>query len=460
MYQYKGFDDTIAAIATPMGLGGIAIVRLSGKGALSVLEKIFADGLRRPASGWPGFTARHGWIARAGGKAVDEVLVTVMRAPKSYTGEDAAEISCHGGFAAVRATLELCLENGARLAEPGEFTKRAFLNGRIDLAQAEAVLDVISAGTEMSLRAGVGQLKGELSCALEAVRQQLLHVLAGIEAFLNFPEDGTDVRPEESLPEEVAAALQGIDRLLSTAGSGRILREGLKVVICGKPNVGKSSLLNALLREPRAIVTDIAGTTRDTLEESANIDGIPLRLVDTAGILIPRDQVEEEAVRRARAMVESADMVLMVVDGSRELDASDRDILAAIPNRHVVVVCNKSDLPRAAEIDDLGALAAVPVSALTGEGMDSLKAALLRVALDGRPVDIQGAVVSNLRHIEALRQARGMLARAKESAEEAKSPEFVAEDIKSAVNALDAITGRNVDQDVVDEIFSRFCIGK
>ena len=458
MYQYKGFEDTIAAIITPSGTGGVGIVRLSGTDAFMILEKVFAGKKSSTPSSWRTFTVHHGWIKASAGEVLDEALVSVMRAPKSYTCEDVAEISCHGGPAAVRAVLELCLEQGARLAHPGEFTKRAFLNGRIDLAQAEAVLDVISAKTDAALRASERQLKGELSTELDALRAVLLQVLAGIEAVLNFPEDDTDAGQGEELRLDIVAARLRLAGLLSTAKSGRILKEGIKVVICGKPNVGKSSLLNALLRAPRAIVTDVAGTTRDVLEEMANIDGIPVNLVDTAGILAPRDKIEQEAVRRSRASVESADIVLLVLDQSAPLDDEDLALMAEIKNPHVIFVWNKADLAPAGNKAEVRS--SVRVSAMTRQGLGELKAMMVGIALDGQGFDGRSLVINDMRHVEALRRAESALARAEATAADNKSFEFSAEDIKIAVNELDAITGRNVDDDVIEKIFSKFCIGK
>ena len=457
MYQYKGFEDTIAAIITPAGTGGVGIVRLSGTEAFAILARVFAAKSGVPSS-WPAFTVHYGWIKALSGEVLDEALVSVMRAPKSYTCEDVVEISGHGGPAAVRAVLELCLENGARLAQPGEFTKRAFLNGRIDLAQAEAVLDVITARTDAALRASERQLKGELSTELDALRAVLLQILGGIEAVLNFPEDDTDAGQGEKLRLDITAARLRLNGLLATVRSGRVLREGVKVVICGKPNVGKSSLLNALLRAPRAIVTDVAGTTRDVLEELANIDGIPVNLVDTAGILTPRDKVEEEAVRRSRASVESADIVLLVFDQSLPLDAVDRALMAEIRHPHRVLVWNKADLVSAG--DNGAGPFSVRVSATTRQGLEELKEVMVRIALDGQGFEGRGLVINDMRHAEALRRAENALARAETAAAQNTSFEFSAEDIKIAVNALDAITGRNVDDDVLEQIFSRFCIGK
>jgi tRNA modification GTPase len=454
MYQYKGLEDMIAAIITPVGMGGVGIVRVSGKEAIGILAQIFVSRSKSDPKSWKTFTVHHGWVKTAAGDILDEALVTLMRAPKSYTCEDVVEISCHGGPAAVRAVLELCLTNGARLAQPGEFTKRAFLNGRIDLAQAEGVLDVINARTEAALRASERQLKGDLSVALEGLRQELLVILADIEAVINFPEDDTQGGQNEKLAQHINAVRTRLGELLATAKGGRILKEGIKVVICGKPNVGKSSLLNALLRAPRAIVTDVAGTTRDVLEEMANIDGIPVNLVDTAGILVPRDKVEEEAVRRSQASIESADIVLLVLDASRPLEKTDLELLNMIKNRHLLVVLNKSDLP--SKISDECSHPTVRVSAITRLGLDELKSVMVRMALDGEGFDGRGLVINDMRHAESLRRADEALVRVSKDV----SLEFSAENIKAAVNELDAITGRQVDDDVIDAIFSKFCIGK
>lgn len=458
MSPYPGSDDTIAAIITPAGTGGVGIVRLSGVGAFDAAGKIFQGRNSGSPSEWKGFSVHHGWVRDADGAIIDEALVTVMRAPKSYTCEDVAEISCHGGSAAVRAVLERCLENGARLARPGEFTKRAFLNGRIDLAQAEAVLDIISARTDAALRACERQLKGELSRELGALREELMTALAGIEALLNFPEDDTDAGQSQRIGTAVAGVRGRIGALLATARSGRILREGIRVVICGKPNVGKSSLLNALLRAPRAIVTDVAGTTRDIIEESANFDGIPVNLIDTAGILAPRDKVEEEAVRRSRASIEGADVVMAVLDTSRPLEEADRALLAGMRHPHVLIVGNKSDLPPA-PLPDLGRTV-LKVSAQSGAGLEELKALIVKTVLGGQGFDGRGLIINDLRHAEALRGAEAALGCAAATISTDDALEIAAEDIKAAVRALDVITGRQVDEDVIESIFSRFCIGK
>ncbi|MBF0485949.1 MAG: tRNA uridine-5-carboxymethylaminomethyl(34) synthesis GTPase MnmE [Candidatus Omnitrophica bacterium] len=469
MYQYKGQTDTIAAIATPPGPGGIGIVRLSGEKSLSILEHIFLARAQEGISSWKSHSARLGWIVRDLGKKdiLDEVLVMLMRSPKSYTTEDVVEIHCHAGAAVVRSVLELCLKQGARLAEPGEFTKRAFLNGRIDLAQAEAVADIIHAKTEAFLRASTHQLKGDLSTELEAIREGLLTALAGLEAIINFPDDAAASGHEESLLKMLSQMLRRVEALVLSAQSGRILKEGLRVVICGKPNVGKSSLLNAFLKEQRAIVTDVAGTTRDVLEETANIRGIPLTLVDTAGILTPRDKVEEEAVRRSRASIAGADIVLLVLDFSTPLESIDTELFKGIKNPHLIVVVNKTDLPRGLDVAKVSghfsSAEVVKISVMTKDGLEVLKDKMLELAVGKTGMDVQlghAIVVSNIRHVEALQSAREAIGHATTSLQEDLSFEFVSEDIKSAVNCLDAITGRNVDADMIDQIFEKFCIGK
>ncbi len=458
MYQYKGEDDTIAAIITPAGSGGVGIVRVSGKDTAGVVSRIFTGKSCGAPSEWRAYSIHYGWIKAEAGDVIDEVLVAWMPGPKSYTCEDVAEISGHGGPAVIRLILNHCLQAGARLAAPGEFTKRAFLNGRIDLAQAEAVLDIITARTEAGVRAVERQLKGDLSVELETLRAMLLGVLGGIEALLNFPEEDTDAGQAGKVVRDMALILTRLDALLSTAPRGRILKEGIRVVICGKPNVGKSSLLNALLRAPRAIVTDVAGTTRDVIEECVNIDGIPVNLVDTAGILVPRDKVEEEAVRRSREAIASADIVLCVLDQSCPLDETDRALIAGISHPRRIMVLNKADLPSGLGHDVFEG--SPKVSALRRDGMDELRRAMVRMATGDAAVEARGVLVNDVRHAEALQGAKEALQRAKHAALQGDPLEFSAEDIKAAVNALDAITGRHVDADVIDHIFAKFCIGK
>ena len=470
MYQIKNLDDTIVAISTPMGKGGIGIVRLSGKEALAVADKMFAAKDGAPSSTFAGYSVHYGDVVDVRkGEIVDEALLTVMRAPKSYTKEDVVEISCHGGSVSLRAIVALACGLGARLAEPGEFTKRAFLNGRIDLAQAEAVLDCIQAKTDAFLRVSTHQLKGELSTELEGIRAALMDRYVRIEAVVNFPEDDTGAgagpdSPAGEAREALAAAKARVDGLLRSSEHGRILKEGIKIVICGKANVGKSSLLNALLKTPRAIVSDIAGTTRDTIEEAAQIKGIPFQLVDTAGILEPRNLIEEEAIRRSHLYIEGADLVLFVFDAAGVLTEDDERLMRVVDGQNVLAVLNKSDLSQ--KIDkarikkNYGAPRTLSVSALKGSGIDKLEDIILENIWHEKKIDTHGIFVSNLRHINALKAAQETLACASRNLDDGLSLEFISEEIKVTVNFLDSITGRNIDEDLLDAIFSQFCIGK
>lgn len=468
MYKYKGIDDTIAAISTPSGGGGIGIVRLSGAEALAVAAKMFKSKSGRAVSGMKHATVHYGWIVRreeSGREVViDEVLLTLMRAPKSYTCEDVVEISCHGGIVPLRAILDLTIDHGARLAEPGEFTKRAFLSGRIDLTQAEAVLDIINSKTDSFLKISSNQLKGELSEELEAIRGFILLTYSEIEAIVNFPEDEIDARERLRLAEDIEKAKARVEELLKTADHGKILREGIRIVICGKPNVGKSSLLNALLKQPRAIVSAIAGTTRDSVEECANIRGIALQLIDTAGILEPRDLIEVEAVKRSHMHIQSADLVLFVVDVSRPLEKEDRDVMAAVQGARVLVVKNKTDLPSLIEEDVLEKFLeskpVVDISVVQKKGLDVLEEKILELALHSDSGDVHGAVVSNVRHTEALKRCHQALGEAQADIRQNISLEFISEHLKLAVRCLDNITGRDIDADLIDQIFLQFCIGK
>lgn len=468
MYKYKGINDTIAAISTPAGGGGIGIVRLSGSDALPIAAKLFKSNSGCNVSDMKHATVHYGWIVRreeSGRETViDEVLLMLMRAPKSYTCEDVVEISCHGGIMPLRAILNLAIDHGARLAEPGEFTKRAFLSGRIDLTQAEAVLDIINSKTDSFLKISSNQLKGELSEELEAIRGFILLTYSEIEAIVNFPEDEIDARERRRLAEDIEKAKARVEELLKTADHGKILREGIRIVICGKPNVGKSSLLNALLKVPRAIVSAIAGTTRDTIEECANIRGIALQLIDTAGILEPRDLIEVEAVKRSHMHIQSADLVLFVVDVSRPLEKEDRDVMAAIKDARVLVVKNKTDLPSPIEEDVLEKFLegkpVVNVSVAQKKGLDVLEGKIIALALHVPVGDVPGVVVSNVRHTEALKRCHQALSEAQTDIRQNISIEFISEHLKRAIHDLDNITGRDIDADLIDQIFSQFCIGK
>ena len=465
MYQYKGLEDTIAAIATPAGHGGIGIVRISGKEAMIVADAVVRLQAGAALKNCKSHTVHHGWVINAKTQEIlDEVLVTLMRGPKSYTSEDVVEINCHGGMTVVRAVLQAVLNAGARLASPGEFTKRAFLHGRMDLAQAEAVADIIQAKTETFLRQSQHQLKGELSLQLNQMREELLKIYTMVEALINFPEDGIDAQSRQQILERIRVQEKDIVKLLESSKSGRILKEGIRIVLCGKPNVGKSSLLNALLKEQRAIVTEIAGTTRDVLEESAQIKGIPICLVDTAGILEPRDLIEKEAVSRSHLYIKSADLVLLVLDHSRPLEEQDKMLMEQIKDSRVLVVINKMDLEGQLDLSEprriFGQEQLVYVSALQSPSIHELETKIVEAIRQGKNLDTHGILISNIRHIKALEEAQKNLQDAMRLMNENTSLEFISEELKGAVNQLDAITGRNIDEDLLEIIFSQFCIGK
>lgn len=463
MYQYNGIDDTITAISTPVGQGGIGIVRLSGKDALAICDKLFRGKSKSAPSTLPSYRVRYGWIYD-GEQPVDEVLLTVMRCPRSYTAEDVAEISCHGGTASLKAILQLCIDQGARLAEPGEFTKRAFLNGRIDLAQAEAVLDLINAKTSSFLQVSTHQLAGTLSKELAAIRESLMSSYIELEAVVNFPEDDIDASSREKIISHLQSAHQRVKDLLDSSEHGRILKEGIKIVLCGKPNAGKSSLLNELLKVERAIVSNIAGTTRDTIEETAQIQGIPFQLVDTAGIIEPRDLIEEEAVKRSHLYIQGADLVLFVVDGSEPLNAKDKELIDAVKGQNVIVVINKADLPIKADEamlrKEFPSAKMVSISATQKSGLNDLEKEIVESVWHEKTVDTHGVMISNIRHIEALKKCQAALSRSCGLFHDGVSFEFISEEIKLGVNCLDSITGKNIDADLLDNIFSQFCIGK
>jgi tRNA modification GTPase len=457
-------DDTIAAISTPVGEGGIGIVRMSGPEALGIVQGFFAPG--RPACLPPippslvpyRLTYGHA-VDPATGRAVDEVLVVHMPAPRTYTRQDVVEINCHGGVVPLRRVLGLCLRAGARLAERGEFTLRAFLNGRIDLAQAEAVLDVVQARTEAGLRLAVDQLGGRLSEEIRQVRAQLVDVLAWLEAAIDFAEDEI---PERDIGPDLRAVQETLERLLAGAERGIIYRHGLRTAIVGRPNVGKSSLLNALLRTSRAIVTPIPGTTRDTLEETLNLRGVPLVLVDTAGIRAASDDpVEQLGIERSRRALSTADLALVVVDGSQPLTPADYDIAALVGEKTALVVVNKSDLP---VVTDAGHLLPqrphLPVSALTGQGLEMLEGTIVETIFAGRVVASDALLVSSPRHKGSLHRAMDHVSTAQATLADGLPADLVSIDVTAAVNVLGEITGETAHEDMLEAIFGRFCIGK
>jgi len=444
------YQDTIAAISTPIGESGIGIVRLSGKDAQPIVQGLFDKQLQNRR-------LIYGHIVDPESReAVDEVLVAYMKAPHTYTREDIVEIDCHGGPMPLQRILELALRCGARLANPGEFTLRAFLNGRIDLAQAESVLDVIQSKTQASLRLAVQGLGGKLSEPIRGVRSSLMDILAYLTARIDFPEDEVE---EQDIKQPLEKAQATLQNLIANADAGMVYRQGVRTAIVGRPNVGKSSLLNRLLRQSRAIVTPIPGTTRDTLEETVNLRGVPFILIDTAGIMKSNNVVEALAVERSRKAIEQADFVLLVIDTSKPLASSDKELIDYLAEKTVLVVANKCDLPRQAETDGLPWLE-VSTSALTGEGLEELENAMVNSVLGGKIVTSDALLVTNPRHKEALQRSERHLRLARAAIEENLPDDFVTIDLTAGLNALGEITGETVTEELLDTIFSRFCIGK
>lgn len=453
-------NDTIAAIATPLGEGGLAVIRLSGPQALAVAERSFvATGkhARKPTEA-TSHTIHYGHIVRHG-VVVDEVLLSIMRAPRTFTREDVAEISCHGGVLVSKEVLDTVLENGARLAQPGEFTQRAFMNGRIDLAQAEAVSDLIHSHTELALRAANEQLAGKLSQRINQLRDGLMQTQAHIEAHLDFPEE--DIAPDtmEQLLVRLDRGVVFMDQLLATADEGRILRHGVRAAIVGRPNVGKSSLLNQLLGHDRAIVSSIPGTTRDTIEETANVRGLLVKFVDTAGLREAHDEIEFEGIRRSHEAADRAEFILQVLDASEPLTREDERWLAEFAAKKRILVCNKSDLPRRLTLP-ADTTDTVNVCCLTGEGIEPLKDAIKMLLWSGGINAESLEVMINSRHQDALNRARTAVATAAAALRSGAWLELVAEDLRVAVNAVGEVVGKTTTEDLLDVIFSQFCLGK
>jgi tRNA modification GTPase len=454
-------EDTIAAIATPLGEGGLAVIRLSGPSALAVADQSFVpigkSSLKPSAA--PTHTIQYGRIERAG-QVIDEVLIAVLRAPRTFTREDVVEITCHGGLLPAKLILDSLLEHGARLATPGEFTRRAFLNGRIDLAQAEAVADLIHSRTELALTAANEQLAGKLSQRIHQLRDDLVKTLAHIEAHIDFPDE--DIAPE-TRAQLIGRLEQGVafmDELLRTANEGQILRRGIRAAIIGRPNAGKSSLLNQLLGHNRAIVSPIAGTTRDTIEETANIRGLPVVFVDTAGLREGGDEIEAEGVRRSRQSLDRAELILHVVDASEPAAPGDRFALPELKGRKRLLVWNKMDLPRRLELPDQEAEVAAAVSCVTGDGFEQLKDKIKECVWSGEIKAEMLQVMINSRHQEALKRARLATLRTVEALQNGVSLDLAALDLRIAVNAVGEIVGKTSTEDLLDSIFSQFCIGK
>jgi tRNA modification GTPase len=452
-------QDTICGISTPAGEGGIGIIRVSGGRAIAIASSVFRARSGKNLESCASHTLHYGHVVSGGNEVIDEALVTVMRAPATYTREEVVEINCHGGMQPLSRTLSALLSKGARQAEPGEFTKRAFLNGRIDLSQAEAVMDVILSRTELAHKAANEQLLGGLSREVQRLRDSLLSVAASVEAAVDFPEEDIEVEAGGTLGGSVEAVIAGIDEMLASVAAGRILREGFAAAIVGSPNVGKSSLLNALLRSDRAIVTDIPGTTRDVLEEYLNIAGVPVRILDTAGIRHSRDVVEQEGMRRTLAAVRDADIVLVVLDGSRMLNEEDRRVLQEVRGKTAIAVLNKSDLPT--RIESLSWPATqVAVSSKSGLGLGELRKAIGSFAATGTAALREHGWAINQRHRSALEQAKESLHKAVESIASGLSPELIALDVRAGLDSLGLVIGATYTEDILNRIFDDFCIGK
>jgi len=457
--------DTIAAISTPPGEGAISIVRLSGEQAISIADAVFQSGKKKLID-VSSHTIHYGHIFDPEKyQMMDEVMVSIMRKPKTFTREDIVEINCHGGIVVVNQILQLVLRQGARLAEPGEFTKRAFLNGRVDLSQAEAVMDLIRAKTDKAMNLAINQLDGNLSRLIRQLRQEILETLAQVEVNIDYPEyDDVEELTTRLLLEKANQVQKQIQALLQTAQQGKILREGLSTAIIGRPNVGKSSLLNHLLREEKAIVTDIAGTTRDVIEEYVNVRGVPLKLVDTAGIRETEDIVEKIGVERSRKALSEADLILLVLNQSESLTTEDKQLLDITSGNKRIILLNKTDLPSRINQEDLVPYLenepALPISVLTSEGLDQLEQAIADLFFGGNTGDKDASYLSNTRHIALLEKAEQSLAEVIQGIESGMPVDLVQIDMTRCWDYLGEIVGDSVQDELITQLFSQFCLGK
>jgi len=471
MYDYyikrmKGMyrEDTIAAIATPPGEGGIGIVRISGEKSEEIIRNIFVGKNRKKIKEFKDRYFYYGNILDRNQQVIDEVLVVLMKKPRSYTMEDVAEIHCHGGMIPLRNILKRVIEEGARLAEPGEFTKRAFLNGRIDLAQAEAIMDLICTKSEKAAQISIRQLEGGLSKQIKEIRAKLLDIMAHIEVTIDYPEEDIEDVVGKRVESVIEVVLQDIKKLLNTAESGKLIRQGIKTVIIGKPNVGKSSLLNALVRENRAIVTDIPGTTRDVIEEYINIKGVNIKIVDTAGIRETLDEIERIGVERSKENIKDADLIIMVIDISRPMEEEDELLLEWLNGRKAIIVVNKVDKPALLDIDLLrkkvNGVKIVETSLIKGKGVDKLEDLIYNMFFEGEISISDDVMITNIRHQEALTNAKAYLLDALQGLRNGTPLDLVSIDLRGALEALGTITGETVTEDLIDKIFSDFCLGK
>lgn len=457
--------DTIAAISTPPGEGGIGIVRISGDEAIEIADKLYSMG-KKSLADQDTHTIHYGKVVNPKtGDIVDEVMVSVMRAPKTYTREDVVEINSHGGILVVNKVLQVVLNNGARLAEPGEFTKRAFLNGRIDLSQAEAVMDMIRAKTDRAMHVAVDQLDGQMARLIRDLRQKILDTLAQVEVNIDYPEyDDVEEMTSQLLEDKAREVKADIQKLLETAQQGKILREGLATAIIGRPNVGKSSLLNTLLRQDKAIVTDVAGTTRDVIEEYVNVKGVPLKLIDTAGIRETDDEVEKIGVDRSRQAIQQADLILLVFNQSEKLTVEDETLIEATKGQNRIILLNKTDLDQQLNVDKLSQLIAndpiVSTSMMTQAGMDELQDKIAELFFSGQTGERDATYVSNTRHIALLEEAEDALSEVLNGIALDMPVDLVQIDMRRAWDLLGEITGDSVQDELITKLFSQFCLGK
>jgi len=455
-------DDTIAAISTPVGKAGIGVVRLSGPDAIGIIDKIFFPKSKKKLKNFESFSVHYGWIGENKDEIIDEVLLIIMRAPKTYTTQDITEISCHSGVIVLRQILDLVLKNGSRLAKPGEFTQRAFINGRIDLTQAEAVLDIIESKTPKGAKLAIDQLDGKLTSLINKLKQDLLEIYVKLEASVDFPEESETEIDFISLKDQVKSIASRIKGLINTADKGQLLREGRSLVICGRPNVGKSCLMNALLRKDRVIVTSIPGTTRDAIEESISIEGIPFKLIDTAGMISSSDVVEKEGIKRSKRHLELSDLVILVLDISQGMCDEDKKLFKAVRDKAHIVVLNKIDLKAKITLKDIKEYTnvnIVKVSAIKSKGIKTLEKTILDMVWEGK-IDDDLVLITNQRHKQALVSAYQELVRVNDLSNSADSSELASINIKACIDKLSEVTGEIFTEDILDRIFSQFCIGK
>lgn len=454
--------DTIVAISSAIGDGAIGIVRMSGSESLNILKKVFYNNNAHRDN----FKSRQMYygVIKDNDQVIDEVMVTYMSAPKTYTVEDMVEIYCHGGIISIKRVLDLLLEQGAIMAEPGEFTKRAFLNGRLDLSQAEAVMDIVSAKTDKGFDLAYNQLDGHLSQKINAIREVLLEVVAHLEVCIDYPEEDIEEMTYSEIEKSFKAVKEEISYLMLNAKNGKIIREGIKIAIIGKPNVGKSSLLNALLKEARAIVTDIAGTTRDVIEEHLNIQGIPIRIIDTAGIRRTTDQIEQIGVERSKEIFNEADMILFVLNQSEELSDEDKMLIDLVSSKKSIIILNKIDLETKIDVEHLESVfdnhSLIRTSLLNEEGILDVENAIVKMVYEGDINSSNDQILSNARHIDAIKNALTSIEAALNATIDRMPYDFIEVDTMDCLEYLGKVTGQTVESDIIKEIFSKFCLGK